>query len=680
MSLRIGVDIGGTFTDVALLDDAAGRLHLFKLPTTPADPSIAALTGIETILANAGTRAADVSSVGHGTTVGTNAILEGRTARVGLITTEGFRDLLDIARQRRPKTYDMTADRARPLVLRRHRHELVERMRYDGTVATPLDLAPLPQILDAMDRDAIESIAVCFLHAYANPAHERDVERAIAATGRALAISLSSEVAPEFREYERYSTTVINAALVPVMRAYLRNFESRVRGVGIAGTTFLSQSSGGVMTLEAGGKLPAATLFSGPAAGVTGAIAVARQAGFDDLLTFDMGGTSTDVCLVRGGEAVIANQRSVEGHPVRTAAVDVHSVGAGGGSAASLDAGGFLRVGPRSVGAVPGPVCYGRGGTIPAVTDANLVLGRLSPGGLLDGRVPLYLDRATEALTSAIGAPKGLSAVEAARGVIEVVNSNMVRALRVVSVERGWDPRDFTLVAFGGAGPLHACDLARELDVRRVLVPPAPGILCAMGLLVADLRSDASRTFLRSARAFAGAEMTGWFEEVRAQAERAMAVSKGTKVEQLRWLDMRYAGQNYELRVPVSTDPLSDEDVADVIKRFHESHRRRHGYEAPEADVQIVNVRVALRVPPAPLPALARPDATTAPAPIGTREVFFPEVGRFVATPVYQRGTLPVGFGVAGPLVIEQMDSTVIVPPDVKGVVDAWGNVVLELS
>jgi N-methylhydantoinase A len=680
MSLRLGVDVGGTFTDVALLDDARGQLHLFKLPTTPADPSVAAIDGIEGILTTAGASASDVTAVGHGTTVGTNAILEGRTARVGLITTAGFRDLLDIARQRRPRTYDMTVDRARPFVLRRHRGELVERIRYDGTVGTPLDLGPLPAIVDAFARDGIEAIAVCFLHAYANPAHERAVERAIAATGRTLAISLSSDVAPEFREYERFSTTVINAALVPVMRAYLRNFEARVRGRGIPGTTYLSQSSGGVMTLEAGAKLPAATLFSGPAAGVTGAIAVARQAGFDDLLTFDMGGTSTDVCLVRGGEAVIANQRAVEGHPVRTAAVDVHSVGAGGGSAASLDAGGFLRVGPRSVGAVPGPVCYGHGGTTPAVTDANLVLGRLNPAGLLDGRVPLYLDRAVAALASAVGAAKNTSAIEAARGVLDVVNSNMVRALRVVSVERGWDPRDFTLVAFGGAGPLHACDLARELDVRRVLVPPAPGVLCAMGLLVADLRSDATRTYLRSAARVSAADVTGWFEDVRAQADRAMAVPKETRVEQLRWLDMRYAGQNYELRVPVPIDPLSDGDLALVVKGFHEAHRRRHGYEAPEADVQIVNVRVALRVPPQPLPALSRPAATTAPAPVATRDVFFGEAGRFMPTPIYQRAALPVGYGVTGPVVIEQMDSTVIVPPDVNGVVDDWGNVILELA
>jgi N-methylhydantoinase A len=680
VSLRIGVDIGGTFTDVALLDDARGRLTLFKLPTTPEDPSVAALAGIEAILANAGARAGDVTSVGHGTTVGTNAILEGRTARVGLITTAGFRDLLDIARQRRPRTYDMTVDRAHPLVLRRHRRELVERVRYDGSVAVPLDLGPLPDILERFGREAIEAIAVCFLHAYANPAHEREVERAIAATGRTIPISLSSEVAPEFREYERFSTTVINAALVPLMRSYLRNFESSVRACGIPGTTYLSQSSGGVTTLEAGGKLPAATLFSGPAAGVTGAIAVARQAGFDDLLTFDMGGTSTDVCLVRGGEAVIATMREVEGHTVRTAAVDVHSVGAGGGSAASLDAGGFLRVGPRSVGAVPGPVCYGRGGTTPAVTDANLALGRLNPAGLLAGRVPLYLDRAAEALRASVGAPKGLTAIEVARGVLEVVNSNMVRALRVVSVERGWDPRDFTLVAFGGAGPLHACDLARDLDVRRVLVPPAPGILCAIGLLVADLRSDASRTYLRSAASVSSAEVNAWFGDVRAQAERAMVVPEGTKVEELRWLDMRYAGQNYELRVSVRIGPLNDEDLALVVKRFHEAHRRRHGYEVPEADVQLVNLRVALRVPPQPLPPLSRPEATRAPSPAATREVFFAEVGRFIRTPIYQRATLPIGFAVAGPLVVEQMDSMVIVPPDVKGHVDDWGNLVLELA
>jgi N-methylhydantoinase A len=676
---RIGVDGGGTFTDGALLDAARARRRRGMVPTTPGDPSLGALAGLREILDATGARPPEVTSVGHGTTVATNAILEGRTARVGLITTEGFRDLLEIGRQRRPKLFDLTADRARPLVLRRHRRELAERVLHDGRVARPLDLAPLAAILDDFRREGMESLAVCFLHAYVNPGHERLVRAAVERAWPGVPVSLSSEVAPEFREFERFSTTVVNAALIPLMRAYLSGFEQRVREVGIGGTTFLSQSSGGVMTLDAGGRLPAATLFSGPAAGVTGAIAVARQAGFEDLLTFDMGGTSTDVCLVRGGDAVVAGQRSVEGHPVRLAAVDVHSVGAGGGSAASLDAGGFLRVGPASVGAVPGPACYGRGGTRPAVTDASLVVGRLNPAGLLGGRLPLYPERSAAALLAEVGARRGLSAVDAARGVLDVVGSNMVRALRVVSVERGWDPRDFTLVAFGGAGPLHACDLARELGVRRVVVPPAPGVLCAIGLLAADLRSDASRTWLRAAEGVSGAEVTRWFEEVQALAAAQMAAPRGARVEELRWLDMRYAGQNYELRVPVPSDPLSDADLGQVVKSFHDAHRRRHGYDAPEASVQIVNVRVALRVPPAPLP-LSPPLETQAPEPVARREVFFEEAGRFLACPVWRRETLPAGFGLAGPAVVEQMDSTLVIPPDVRATVHESSSLILELA
>jgi N-methylhydantoinase A len=680
VTVRIGVDVGGTFTDVALLDDALDRLHLFKLKTTPEDLSVAALGGITRILDAAAVSPADVSAVGHGTTIATNALIEGRTARVGLITTEGFRDLLDIARQQRPRLYDLTLDRPRPLVLRRHRGELSERTRYDGSIARPLDLGPLPAMMEAFAQQGIESLAVCFLHSYVNPSHEEAVRAAVKEAWPGVPVSLSSEVAPEFREFERLSTTVINAGLVPLLKTYLTRFDTRVREVGIGGTTYLSLSSGGVTTLEAGGRIPAATLFSGPAAGVTGAIAVAAQAGCEDLLTFDMGGTSTDVCLVRSGEAVVSAERTVAGHPVRLAAVDVHSVGAGGGSAASLDAGAFLQVGPTSVGAVPGPVCYGGGGTRPAVTDANVVLGRLNPAGLLGGRLPLFPDRAAQALAAEIGRRKRLSVTDAARGILDVVNSNMVRALRVVSIERGWDPRDFTLVAFGGAGPIHACDLARELSVRRVLVPPAPGVLCAVGLLVADLRSDASRTYLRAVGSVSSVEVTQWFEEVRAVVERTLAVPSGAKVEARRWLDMRYTGQNYELRVPVPPGPITEEDLALVLKGFHEAHRRQHGYEVPEAPIQFVNARVALRVPPPRLPALEPAVATRRPTPAAVRDVFFEDAGRFVMTPVWHRDELPVDFVLTGPAVVEQMDATLVLPPDVEAAVHRSGSLILTVG
>ncbi len=677
MAHRIGIDVGGTFTDIALLDDEAGRLHLFKVPTTPEDPSTGALAGIESVLGASGVGAADVSAVGHGTTVATNAILQRRTAPVGLITTEGFRDLLEIGRQRRPRLFDLGVDRPPALVPRRLRREVPERMLFDGRVARPVDLDGVEAIVHEFRAAGVVSIAVCFLHAYANPAHERLVGDVIRRLWPSAPVSLSSDVAPEFREFERLSTTVLNAALVPLMRAYLANFERRVREVGIKGATYLSQSSGGVMSLEAGGRLPAATLFSGPAAGVTGAIAVARQAGLEDLLTFDMGGTSTDACLVRAGEAVVGNERSVEGYPVRMAALDVHSVGAGGGSAASVDEGGFLRVGPESVGAVPGPACYGRGERA-AVTDANVVLGRLG-ARLLGGRLTIEPARSVAAIAATVARPRALSVDEAARGILAVVNSNMVRALRVVSVERGHDPRDFTLVAFGGAGPLHACDLARDLGMRRVLVPPAPGVLCAIGLLAADLRSDASRTYLKTAGRVTGAALTAWFTEVRAQAQVALTVPATTAVEERRWLDMRYVGQNHELRVAVEPGPLADGDVARLVITFHAAHRRLHGYDAPEAVVQIVNVRVALRVPPAPLPPAAPAPRRSAPRPMETREVLFEDVGRRLACPVYWRDDLPPGFELRGPALVEQMDSTLVLPPDVRAGVHASGSLLLEV-
>ncbi len=671
------MDVGGTFTDVAVLDDDRGDLHLFKLPTTPRDPSEGAVDGIHNVLLGSGLAAANIRAVGHGTTVATNAILQGQTARVGLITTHGFRDLLEIGRQRRPKLFDLTADRPPALVPRRLRRELAERTLHDGGVARALAPDGLDKIVADFGAEAVASIAVCFLHAYANPTHERMVRDALQRIWPGVPVSLSSDITPEFREFERLSTTVINAALVPLMRTYLGNFDRRVRALGMTGVTYLSQSSGGVMTLEAGGRLPAATLFSGPAAGVTGAIAVARQANFDDLLTFDMGGTSTDVCLVRGGEAVVGGERTVQGYPVRMATLDVHSVGAGGGSAAFVDRGGFLRVGPQSVAAVPGPACYGRGDA-PAVTDANLVLGRLG-AQLLGGRLSIDVTRAAKAIADAVGKPKGASVEEAAAGMLAVVNSNMVRALRVVSVERGYDPRDFALVAFGGAGPLHACDVARELGMRHVVVPPAPGVLCAIGLLAADLRADASRTYLRAASAVTGRELTAWFGEVRGHAQAAMAVPPSHVTEERRALDMRYEGQNHEIRLAVESGPLDDKDVARVVEGFHDAHRGLHGYDAREATVQIVNVRVALRVPPAPLP-LARPARQAgAPRPRETRDVFFEEAGGRLPCPVYQRVDMPADFELRGPMVLEQMDSTVVVPPDVRGAVHQSGSLVLQL-
>ncbi|MBI3979083.1 MAG: hydantoinase/oxoprolinase family protein [Chloroflexi bacterium] len=683
MKVRIGIDVGGTFTDLAIADEATGNTQVFKLPTTPADPSVGILAGITQALELRELAAGDVSYLAHGTTVATNALLEGKAAPVGLVTTGGCRDLLELGRQARQgmNLYDLKAQKPRPLVPRRFRLEVRERLLADGSVHRPLDLDEVAAAVGQLVQAGLGSIAVCFLHAYANPTHEQAAAARIRERYPDIFVTTSHAVAPEFREFERFTTTVLDAALRPVMTAYLDRFAAGLKELGVTSPGFLMQSNGGVVSLSGGDCQAVKTIASGPSAGVMGAIHAAGKSGQSSLITFDMGGTSTDVCLVRDGEPASVQLRLVGGYPVRTPMLDVHSIGAGGGSIARVDGGGLLKVGPQSAGADPGPACYGRGGEYPTVTDANVLLHRLNPEHLLGGRMAIDRARAEAAIRRYVAEPLGIDPVTAAAGILRVVNAGMMRAIRVVSVEKGFDPRDFALVGFGGAGPLHATAVARDLNIPLVVVPERPGILCAMGLLVSDRRTDFVRTHLLPATAAsldrANAAFVLLEQEGRAWLERQGVPPEDRAIE--RSIDMRYHRQNYELTIPVADHPLHEADLAALLDRFHRRHQQVYGLSAPGEPVQLVSFRVVAR-------GRARPLATTPPqslgarkmaAPVEQRPVSFGEAGAFVSCPVYDRDRLEPHQQLVGPAIVEQMDSTTVIHPGQRLLVDEHRNLII---
>ncbi len=637
--ISVGVDVGGTFTDLVAID--GGELRTAKVPSVPADQA----AGVAASLVASGIESGAVGVLAHGTTVATNALLERRGARTALVTTEGFRDVIEIGRQNRASLYDLTAHGPPPLVPRELRFVVRERMAPDG-VLVPLDEASLTAAVAGVRAAGAEAVAVCFLFAFLDPAHERRAGEELRRALPGVHVSLSSDVLPEFREFERCSTTVANAYLGPALASYLERLEPR---------PLVMQSSGGVVDLDGAIERPAACVLSGPAAGVVAAAFVAEQGGHRDVLTFDMGGTSTDVAAVLGCAVQVTPESVVAGVPIRFPMVDVHSVGAGGGSVAWLDDGGALRVGPRSAGARPGPACYGRGGEEPTVTDADLVLGYLDDGSVLGGDVTLDRRLAGQALAQLAVAGKALNrrifgaghsdvsraAVEAALGVVSVADAEMTRALRVISVERGLDPREFALLAFGGAGPLHACALAEELAIRRVLVPHASGVLSALGLAVADLRRD-----------YVGPAAAG-FEGLERRA--AVDLPEATLT---RLVDARYRGQSYELTVPADG----------WEKGFAEAHERRYGFRM-ESEAELVNARlVATRA--RARPSLRRERPEQAPG-VRSRRVFLD--GAWTDVPVYGPGA-----AVSGPAIVELAETTCLVRPGWAGEPDAVGTLVLE--
>ena len=681
----IGVDVGGTFTDFYAFDAESGAEYVHKTPSTPDDPSAAILGGLEAIESHHGIAAAAIERLAHGTTVATNALIQGRGATVALITTKGFRDLLEIGRQIRPRMYDLKADDPPPLAPREHRFEVEERIGPRGEVVTELTDAAIEAAVEAVRASEAEACAVGLLFAFLDPDHEQRIGVALAATMPELYISLSSAVQPEFREYERLSTTVLNAYLQPIVTRYMERLREGLARRAPNAALGINQSSGGLMSIERAGRHPIRTALSGPAAGAVGAVHVAGLAGRGEVITLDMGGTSADVCLVRGGKTEIGYESKVADFPVRLPKVDIHTVGAGGGSIAWFDRDGLLKVGPASAGAEPGPACYGHGGAEPTVTDANLVLGRLSPKGLLGGAMALEA-AAAEAALAPIADRLGYGVERTAHGMIGIVVANMVRAIRVVSIERGHDPRDYALMALGGAGPLHAADVAVELGISEIIVPPAPGILCAQGLVVSDLKEDFVATAhtplddggivsaVPHVQALLDAAEAWFAQEAVAAGRRALRLA----------FDMRYVGQNFELPVPVGDeDSLKDPSGAiradDLRRAFFEAHERSYGFHNPDDAVEIVNYRLTA------LGRLDRPSAPTlrkskgAPDPVEIRAVWFTPQAP-AETPVYDRSALAPGHEIAGPAVVEQLDSTTLVRPGDIARVDPTLSLIIEVN
>ena len=675
MGWLIGVDVGGTFTDLFAFEPPTGRIAVHKVPSTPADPSIAIVEGLQGLKDRHGVDLGAMERFAHGTTVATNALIQRKGGKLALVTTAGFRDLLEIGRQIRPRVYDIQTDYPPPLIPRERRFEAVERIGSRGEVIVGLEEAEVRQVAAAIAGAGVDGVAICLLFSFLNPDHERRLAAAIREAAPGLHLSVSSEVQPEFREYERMSTTVLNAYLQPQVTLYMERLGQAIREIAPAAAIGINQSSGGLMSIERASQFPVRTALSGPAAGVVGACHVAALSGHPDVITFDMGGTSTDVCLVRGGKAEMAFGRDVAGFPVRMPAIDIHTIGAGGGSIAHFGADGLMKVGPESAGAVPGPACYGRGGTLPTVSDANVVLGRL-PVELLGG--DMRLDKAAaENAVRPVADRLGLSIEAAALGIVRIVNANMMRAIRAVSIERGHDPRPFVLMPFGGAGALHAIELAEEIGMRAVLVPPSPGILCAQGLVVADLKESfvaTCRTPLAGDLGIVKRELARLSAALEQWWARERIAKSDARSELVAY--MRYIGQNYELSVPIPDDRGLDlPPAAELAALFHAAHARSYGHCDPAAPVEIVNLRLTgigrlpdigpPRVPPKRSGRDAR-----------TRPVWFAGDAAVDARIVW-RDDLAPGDSVAGPAVIEQLDATTPVPPGYSAVVDASLNLVI---
>jgi N-methylhydantoinase A len=672
----VGVDVGGTFTDVVVYDEATGALDVAKSPTTATDPAL----GLLNALAKLKVALPATGRVVHGTTIGTNAILERTGATVWMLTTRGFRDTLEIARTNRTVLYDIRARKPAPLVERHRILEVDERIAFDGSVVRPLaedDLRDaLERIRAATNGSPPGAVVLGFLHSYANPAHERAAASLAAALLPGWFVSASEEVLPELREYERFSTAALNAYIGPKVGGYLTGLGATLAERGYAGRVFITTSSGGIMTSEAAARFPVQTVLSGPAGGVAAAVNLGRLTGCENLITYDMGGTSTDVCLVEALEPTLTTEQHIAGLPNRTPQIEINSIGAGGGSVAWLDAGGALRVGPRSAGADPGPACYGRGGTEPTITDANLVLGRVPADSPLAGEVALDVERARAALSTLLDRVPGLAGEAAlADGIVRIAVTKMVGAIKEISIAKGHDPRDFVLVAYGGAGPMHAACIAEELEMARVVVPPAPGNFSAFGSLISDLRRDYVRTRLTPTRDGDVLDVERTFAILEAEARREL-VAEGIapeRISMVRALGMRYVGQSWELlvRVPAGADTMAALEAA-----FHAAHERRYGHASAGA-TEIVNFRLtAIGAVPKPPP--RRWEHSGSDARQGERVVYFG--GEALRVPVYGRSRLPRGAAVAGPAIVEEMGATTVIPPDWRGAVGEWGELVLQRS
>jgi N-methylhydantoinase A len=667
--LRAGVEVGGTFTDLVAVE--GGKVIVGKVPSVPRSPDEGAYNALV-----AGQVPIDrIDDLVHGSTVATNAVLERKGARIAFVTTQGFRDVLGLQRHDRRSIYDLSYQKPTPLAARRDCFEVLERMLADGTVETPLDELSVIRLAEGpLAEGGYDAVAICLLNAYANPAHEQSVAELVRSKLPQLLVTCSSDVAREFREYERASTTVLAAYVQPVIARYLERFEGRLKGAGFHGKFSIMQSSGGRTPAEGMKRNAVTALFSGPAAGATGAARLAARAGYRNLITFDMGGTSTDVCLVVDGEPQLASETEIDGLPVRTPVLDIVSVGAGGGSVVWVDDGGMLRVGPRSTGADPGPACYGRGGTQPSVTDAHVIRGTIRPKAFLGGRMAIDRDKAC-AVFGDLATRFGMSLEEVADSAIRIAEANIVRAIQIVSTERGHDPRDYALLPFGGAGPLHAARIAEDLGIRTILVPPCAGVISAYGLLAADYVHHETATRRIELEPGVEGEIRSAVAEMQARAARRF---KEIGIEGAPRFDvtaeMRFVGQAFEVPVVLPLDRLASLTVAEIGELFEAAHERlyRHG-AAGRKRIEIVAFRLGAALPLEALPTIASPDSVGDIAETAT----ITERRRTFECPVKARASIPVSGKVEGPLLLEDSTSTIYVPEGWGGEVDQWYNLVL---
>jgi N-methylhydantoinase A len=682
VAYRVGFDVGGTFTDF-VLQAPTGELTTGKRLTTYPDPSAACLAGLDELLERGGVGWEEVSQAVHGTTLGSNVVIERKGQGVGLLTTRGFRDVLIIGREKRYQVYDLQIEKPPPLIRRRFIGEVTERVLADGSVRTPLDEADARRAVRALAARGVTTLAICLLHAYVNPAHEKRLAALVAEEAPHIAVTLSHAVSPTFREYERTSTTVVNAYVMTAIRDYLRGLGAALQERGWPGRLFVMQSSGGVAPAEAMERYPVRMIESGPAAGALMAAAYGELTGHRDLVAFDMGGTTAKLALIENGRPLTTtafelhrvNNAPGSGLPMNIQAIDLVEIGAGGGSIARPRLG-VIAVGPESASSTPGPVCYGRGGREPTVTDANLALGYLNAEYFAGGALRLHAGAAARAIEDRLARPLGLSLEQAAWGIHAIVNTNMELATRVVSIERGRDPRGLVLVAFGGSGPVHGCRLAQALGIPRVILPAAAGVTAAIGLLAAEVRFDVSRTYVRRLDALEPARLQAMYAEMAAQATAVVRDAAVGGAAIVRSVDARYIGQGYELTVPVPGGALDTAALARVRAAFDEIYAARYGYAQPAEPVEVVTWKLSA-IGGTPRVALAK--AATAPAAgalKGRRRAYFPETGGWIDCPIYDRYQLAAGLQLAGPAIVEERESTSVLPPGATAAVDEYTNLI----
>ena len=690
---RVGVDIGGTFTDIVFLG-ADGRIHTKKVPSSVDDYARAIIAGIDEVFKDTGLAADDVREIRHGTTVASNAILEHKGARTGLITTKGFRDILEIRTLRMPRLYDLTWEKPPPLVERYLRAVVDERVSTRGEVQKALDVADAERAVDTLLAEGVEAISVCLINSFANPVHELMIKDVVKARAPDLPLCISFEVLPEIREYDRTSTTVINTYVMTIVARYLTSLRRDLDGVGVRAPLLLMQSNGGLTTAETAIRLPMHIIESGPAGGVIGAQAFANRIGLNNIITFDMGGTTAKASLVENGHVTRSIEYSVgggimmgsrlltgAGYLLKVPAIDLAEVGAGGGSIVWIDTGGSMQIGPRSAGADPGPLCYDQGGTEPTVADATLVLGYINPDYLVGGALKLNATKAHSVFEDSIAKPLGLTIEHAAYGAVQIAAANMMRAIRAVSTERGRDPREFTLFAFGGNGPVFAATMAQALVMKRVVVPPSPGLFSSFGLLYADVEHHYSRTFRRLLRQVDLKDLNAVWDAMVAEAMEQLAAEgfTGSRARIRRAANMHYQGQTFELTIPIPDGALTADAMAPMEESFGQEHERTYGHRAgPDEPLELVNIQVVAqgivegeRIPDR-FPAHAVGEAVPP-----RRAYFGPDVG-WLKTPVLRRTDLATAQD--GPCIVEEYDATCVVPPRARAVLDEYGNIVIDLD